>query len=140
MHIPVLLCGFICGWQFGLGVGIVAPLLRSLTLGMPVFFPSAVAMAVELGAYGLIAAVMHAVLPKKKPFIYCSLLAAMIGGRLIHGAANFILYGAIGKAYTLSAFIAGSLTNAIPGIIIQIVFIPPIVMIFEKLTKKNETK
>ena len=35
MHIPVLLCGFVCGPFWGLLVGAVTPLLRSLTLGMP---------------------------------------------------------------------------------------------------------
>ena len=52
MHIPVLLCGFICGWQWGGVVGFVAPLFRSLTLGAPLFFPKAVCMAFELAAYG----------------------------------------------------------------------------------------
>ena len=55
MHLPALLCGFVCGWQWGLGVGFLAPLLRSLTLGMPPFFPMAVSMAFELAAYGAIA-------------------------------------------------------------------------------------
>ena len=32
MHIPVLLCGFICGWYWGLSVGFIAPLLRGLTI------------------------------------------------------------------------------------------------------------
>ena len=35
MHIPVLLCGLICGWQWGLGVGFVLPLPRSLLFGFP---------------------------------------------------------------------------------------------------------
>ena len=35
MHIPALLCGFVCGWPWGLAVGFVSPLLRSLLFGMP---------------------------------------------------------------------------------------------------------
>ena len=35
MHIPVLLCGFVCGWPWGLAVGLIAPLLRHLLFGMP---------------------------------------------------------------------------------------------------------
>lgn len=65
LHIPVLLCGFICGWPWGLAVGFIAPLFRSLTLGMPPFFPTAVCMAFELAAYGGIAGWMHKVLPHK---------------------------------------------------------------------------
>ena len=29
MHLPVLLCGLICGWQYGVVVGFVAPLMHA---------------------------------------------------------------------------------------------------------------
>ena len=83
MHIPVLLCGFICGWPWGLVVGFTAPLLRSMILTMPPLFPTAVCMAFELAAYGAIAGILYKVLPKKKITIYASLLIAMIAGRLV---------------------------------------------------------
>ena len=131
MHIPVLLCGFICGWPWGLAVGFVAPLFRSLTLGMPIIFPNAVCMALELATYGAVAGILHKVLPRKKPYIYCSLLIAMIVGRLVWGAAMFAIVGINGGSFTFSAFIAGAITNSIPGIIIQIALIPIIVMLLE---------
>ncbi len=131
MHLPVLLCGFICGLPWGLAVGVIAPLFRSLTLGMPVLFPSAVCMALELATYGAIAGLMHKLLPPKKPFIYCSLLSAMVAGRLVWGAAMFLCLGLSGKSFTFGAFLAGALTNAIPGIIVQIVLIPFLVMLLE---------
>ena len=131
LHIPVLLCGFICGWPWGLIVGFVAPLFRSLTLGMPPPFPTAVCMAFELAAYGAIAGLMHKILPRKKPYIYVSLLTAMIVGRLVWGIAMFIFTGLDGGNFTSAAFIAGAFTNALPGIIVQIVLIPLIVMILE---------
>ena len=59
MHLPVLLCGFICGWYWGLAVGFIAPLFRSLILGMPVMFPMGICMAFELAAYGAVAGLMH---------------------------------------------------------------------------------
>ena len=90
MHIPVLLCGFICGWQWGLTVGAAAPLLRSLTLVMPPPFPTAVCMAFELAAYGAIAGLMKRLLPKKPLFTYVSLLISMAVGRLVWGLAMFI--------------------------------------------------
>ena len=93
LHIPVLLCGFLCGWNWGLLVGIIAPLLRSVTLGMPPLFPTAVCMAFELAAYGAIAGWMHKKLPRKKPYIYCSLLTAMLVGRLVLGRGNVCLHG-----------------------------------------------
>lgn len=133
LHIPILICGFICGWPWGLVVGFIAPLLRSLTLGMPPFFPTAVCMAFELAAYGAIAGLMHKILPRKKPYVYVSLLTAMIVGRLVWGAAMFIFMGLNGANFTFSAFIAGAFTNAIPGIVVQIVLIPLIVMVLDNL-------
>lgn len=129
LHIPVLLCGFICGWPWGLIVGFIAPLFRSLTLGMPPFFPTAVCMAFELAAYGAIAGLMHKILPRKKSYIYISLLTAMIVGRLIWGVAMFVFMGLNGGSFTFAAFIAGAFTNAIPGIIVQIVLIPILIMV-----------
>ena len=131
MHIPVLLCGFICGPVWGLGVGIAAPLFRSLTLGMPPLFPTALCLAFELAAYGAIAGFLHKYLPRIKPFIYCSLLTAMLVGRIIWGAAMFICMGINGGSFTFAAFIAGAVTNAIPGIIVQIILIPILVMLLD---------
>ena len=74
MHIPVLLCGFFCGAPWGLVVGLIAPILRSFTLGMPPMFPTALCMAFELAAYGFIAGWLHNKLPKKKVNVYVSLL------------------------------------------------------------------
>ena len=131
MHLPVLLCGFICGWPLGLLVGFVAPLLRSLTLAMPPLFPTAVCMAFELAAYGAMAGLSRRLLPKKKPYIYCSLLVAMIVGRLVWGASMLVCTGIQGADFTLSAFLAGAILNALPGIVLQIVLIPVLVMVLE---------
>lgn len=132
MHIPVLLCGFICGWPWGLAVGFIAPLLRSVTLGMPPMFPTAVCMAFELAAYGVIAGWLHRALPKNKISVYISLLAAMIGGRLVWGAVMFLCMGIQGGAFSFSAFLAGAVLNAVPGIIVQIILIPILVVVLEK--------
>lgn len=131
MHLPVLLCGFICGPVWGMIVGLVVPVFRSLTLGMPALFPTAVCMTFELAAYGAVAGIMHRLLPRKKPFIYCSLLTAMLTGRLIWGAAMHIVVGMSGGVFTLAAFIAGAFTNAIPGIIAQIILVPILVMLLD---------
>ena len=131
MHIPVLLCGFICGWPWGLAVGFTAPLLRALTLGMPPLFPSAICMAFELAVYGAIAGLMHRLLPKKRGYIYLSLLVAMLAGRIVWGIAMLVCLGITGGTFTFSAFIAGAITGAVPGIIIQIVLIPFVIMLVE---------
>lgn len=140
LHIPVLLCGFVCGWQWGLVVGFIAPLIRSLTLGMPPIFPTAVSMAFELAVYGAMSGLLHQIFPHKKSFIYCSLLITMIAGRIVWGIAMFFCMGINGGAFTFAAFLAGAFTNAIPGIIVQIVIIPVIVMIFENQKVINRRK
>ena len=137
LHIPVLLCGFICGWPWGLAVGFFAPLLRSFMLGAPMLFPKAICMAFELAAYGTVTGLMHKLLPRKKPYIYCSLLTAMLVGRIVWGVAMFICLGINGNSFTFGAFLAGAFTNAIPGIIIQLVLIPIIVMMLDKIIIMN---
>ena len=140
MHIPVLLCGFICGWPWGLCVGLIAPILRSLTMGMPPFFPTAVCMALELAVYGTVAGLMHRFLPRKKPFIYVSLPAAMLAGRVVWGLSMLVCLRVNGNHFTTAAFLAGAFTQALPGIALQIVLIPPLVMLADKLrtTKRKQ--
>ena len=132
LHIPVLLCGFVCGWPWGLTVGLTAPLLRSYMLGMPPLFPTAVCMTFELAVYGAVAGLMYRKLPHKKWSIYAALLTAMVAGRLVWGAAMFVCMRISGNVFTLSAFVAGAFTSAVPGIIVQIVLIPILVMLLEK--------
>ena len=132
MHIPVLLCGFICSWPLGLAVGFIAPLFRSLVLGMPVLFPRAVCMAFELAVYGAVSGLMYKLLPKKRLYIYCSLIIAMVAGRIVWGIAMFVCMGIKGTSFTFSAFIAGAFTNAIPGIILQLFLVPVIVMLTQR--------
>ena len=132
MHIPVLLCGFLCGWPWGLAVGFIAPLLRSVIFGMPVMIPGAVAMAFELATYGAVAGFLYRKFPKKLPGIYVSLLIAMIVGRIVWGIARLIMAGIVGNGFTFTMFISGAITTAIPGIIAQLVLIPAIVYAMER--------
>lgn len=138
MHLPVILAGFICGWPYGLLIGFIAPILRSLILGMPPMFPKAICMAVELATYGFTAGLTYKLLPKKKGFIYLSLIISMLVGRAVWGVAMYLCMFSQGNAFTFAAFIASAFTNAIPGIILQIVLIPIIVMIYEKTSKRNK--
>ena len=128
MHIPVLLCGFLCGWPWGLAVGLIAPPLRSLLFGMPAMIPGGVAMAFELAAYGAVAGWLYRRLPKKPGSVYIALIIAMIAGRLVWGAARVILAGMTGSSFTWALFLAGAVTNAVPGIILHIVLVPILVI------------
>ena len=132
MHIPVLLCGFICGWPWGLAVGFIAPLLRSVLFGMPPMVPGAVSMAFELATYGCVAGLLYRLLPRKTVSIYIALVIAMIAGRIVWGIARLVLAGLTGSKFTWALFMAGAFTNAIPGIILHIVLIPAVVIAMER--------
>ncbi len=132
MHIPVLLCGFICGWQYGLAVGFVTPLLRSVMFGMPPIMPTAMGMAFELAAYGVVTGLLYRKLPNKNYSVYISLVGAMLIGRIVWGLASVVLYGIQGNAFSMQIFLAGALLNAIPGIILQIILVPAIMIALRK--------
>ena len=227
MHIPVLLCGFACGWPWGLAVGFIAPILRSLIFQMPAMWPNAVSMAFELATYGFCSGILFKVLPSKiklmsasaasaflltiglavttygfylngnaayallketavpsegfvpaadpgKNWVIFGIIAAGIGlfalcllkmraalgakknggyeiiewngtarvlpvlivsmilGRCVWGLARFIMAGFNTTTFPASAFLAGAVLNAIPGIILHIVLIPVLVAAMQK--------
>lgn len=136
MHIPVLLCGFFCGAPWGLGIGFITPILRSLTLGMPMMFPTAICMAFELATYGFVAGWLYNKLEMSKVNVYVSLLSAMVLGRLVWGLVMFTCMGFDATKFGLNAFLAGSILNALPGIIIQIILIPVLVITLRKIVNK----
>ncbi len=131
MHIPVLLCGFICGPQYGMLVGFITPLLRYMLFGMPPM-PTALSMAFELAAYGCVTGILYRKIKNQKSRIYISLIAAMMIGRVVVAVANVIIYGVGGATYTWQMFLAGAVLNAIPGIILQLVLIPILMFTLEK--------
>ncbi len=151
MHIPVLLCGFLCGWTWGLGVGFIAPLLRSLLFGMPPMLNVAIPMAFELAAYGALAGLLYKGL-KNSEFklfasagkngkgivnAYVALIIAMLLGRLVWGIAKFAVVSLFTTGFfTLPMFFAGAFVTAWPGIVLQLAIIPPIVIALERQTVK----
>ena len=116
MHFPILLCGFVLGGPWGLAVGFIAPLVRSVLFGMPPMFPIAIAMAFELAAYGLVSGVLW----------------HKVAGRLVWGAVRFVLAGLTGSSFPFSAFLSGALLTAVPGIVAQLVLIPLILIALQK--------
>lgn len=143
MHIPVLLCGLICGWKYGLGIGIVMPLLRNVLFHMPPIYPTGIAMAFELAAYGTIVGLLYSKSRYKCIFsLYRSMLIAMLAGRVVWGVAEIILLGLGENGFTFQMFLAGAFLNAFPGIILQLVLIPSIMIALNrtglvKFTKKK---
>lgn len=133
MHIPVFLCGLICGWQYGAVTGFVLPLLRSAVFGAPAMFPMAVSMALELMTYGLVAGLLYGISRHQCIIaLYRSMIAAMLSGRAVYGLAMLIIMGVQGETYTWSAFFGSIFLKAIPGIVIQLTLIPAIMLALHK--------
>ena len=132
MHIPALLCGFLCGWPWGLAVGLISPLLRSVIFGMPAMFPGAVAMSFELATYGAVSGLLYKILPRRNSSVYITIVVAMLLGRAVWGIARLILAGLSSQSFTWALFLAGAFTNAVPGIILHLVLVPLLVIVLEK--------
>ena len=127
MHLPVLLAGFLCGPWWAMAVGFIAPPLRFLLFSAPPF-PGYVAMAFELAAYGLVSGLLYRRLPKTTPCLYGSLVGAMVAGRAVWGVAMTVILGLKGNAFGWAAFLSGAVFGAIPGIVVQLVLIPLLVV------------
>lgn len=129
MHIPVILCGLICGWQYGLGVGFVLPLLRYAMFGMPILFPTGIAMSFELATYGFVVGILYAHSRWKCVVaLYRCMIIAMMSGRVVWGVVQIFLLGLGENGFTLNMFITSAFLNAIPGIILQLILIPAIMI------------
>lgn len=125
MHIPVFLCGLICGGKWGALVGLLLPVVRSFLFGMPPMYPTAAAMAFELATYGAAAGFVYfraGYFCMKS--LYKAMLIAMVAGRIVWAAAMMVFMGVSGGAFTMEMFMTGAFLNAIPGIVVQLVLIP----------------
>jgi len=131
MHIPILLCGLIVGFPYGLACGIITPLLSSLITGMP---PAAMlpAMVCELAAYGTVSSLLMRYVTVKNLFArtYIALIGAMLIGRIFFGILNSIIFFA--GSYSMQMWLTASFITALPGVAIQIVIIPIIVLALQK--------
>ncbi len=136
MHLPVMLCGIICGYKYGAAVGLLLPFLRSACFGMPPIYPNAVWMSAELLTYGLVIGLMYKLLPKKLPYLYISLLTSQIVGRIVWAAVKFLLLMNSKNPLTFAAFLSGGFVDSFIGIILQLVLIPLIISII-KIAKKD---
>ena len=137
MHIPILLCGFFCGPWYALVIGLIAPLLRFLLCGMPPLIPIGIPMCFELATYGFVSGMAYRLLPYKKKNVYLSLIIAMLAGRVVWGLAYFVLMKMNWTSFGMAAFISGAFLNAIPGIIIQLILIPLLVIKLKKISRND---
>lgn len=133
MHIPVFLCALVCGWRYGLPMAFVLPLFRSFIFKMPPLYPTAISMAFELATYAFVAGFLY----ERSRWqctraLYRCMLISMIAGRVVWGIVQAALMGLGGNIFTFQAFIGGALLNAIPGIILQLVLIPAVMVALDR--------
>lgn len=131
MHIPVLLCGFICGKKYGLAIGAAAPVINTLITGMPVLYPIGIAMVFELAAYGFFAGLLYEKTNKVLP----SLLGAMLLGRIVRIIATYLITVPFGGVFIFKGILAALFVTSIWGIAIQLVLIPLVVGVYKKVSK-----
>lgn len=123
MHLPVLLCGIVCGPQYGLICGILGPLLSSAITGMP-GMANLPTMMIELAIYGLVTGLMMHFIHTGRQIadLYVSLLIAMLSGRIIAGIVRAFIFSPGG--YTLKVWATGYFVSCLPAIILQLLLIP----------------
>lgn len=133
MHIPVFIGGLLLGPIYGLFLGIFAPLTSFVVTGMPsadrVLF-----MMCELATYGTVSGLLFHQFhfAQKKWGALSALVISMLTGRVVYGIvisiATYLFNIPLGG---LPAVIAAT-TTGIPGIIIQLIFVPTVVMAIVK--------
>lgn len=126
MHIPVLLCGLVCGWQYGLLCGILGPVVSSLVTGMP---PAAIlpGMLVECGMYGCVGGLLMERIRTGSLYadLYICLPAAMLAGRVISGIVKALI---LTPGMSFTAWATASFVTALPGISIQLILLPTLIV------------
>lgn len=135
MHIPVLLAGFFLGAYPAALVGFLTVILSATLTGMPAV-PIVYFMIAEVTAYGFLSGLFY---KKFKLNTYVSLFLAMICGRIVLAAAVYTLQPLLGLKLSPAVYMTNALINGIPGIIIQILFIPALVISLQRfMVKSNE--
>ena len=133
MHIPVFLCGLVCGWKYGLVIGFLMPLFRSVLFGMPILFPTAFAMAFELMTYGFcIGFLCEKSRWKCIKALYRCMLMTMLAGRLVYGIVEILILGVGNGGFTIKAYLMSTFVYAVPGIIAQLIIVPAIMLALNK--------
>ena len=131
MHIPILLCGMLCGWHYGVICGLLGPLLSCLLTGMPAMaiLP---AMMVECAVYGLVTGLTLRFVRTGKWYIdlYIALILAMLLGRVMSGVAKAWIFS---MGLTMKGWVTASFVTALPGIVIQLALVPLLVAMLMKL-------
>lgn len=133
MHIPVLLCGLVCGWPYGLFCGAAGPLLSHLLSGMPAA-AMLITMIPELCVYGVCTGLMMKWIRTGKlaADLYLSLIPAMLLGRIVGGVVRAVVYLSSAQTYSVALWASSYLLGTLPGIILHLILLPAVVLVLMK--------
>lgn len=137
MYLPALLAGLLLGKLWGLGVGILSPVISYgfTSLAMASAMPSLERlpyMVLEVGAFGLVAGLFSKKAQTSPLISFPAVLAAQFSGRLIYVIYNLIA----GKSIS---YLWSSVCNSFTGLWLQAIIVPLIsILLFAVL--KNEQK
>ncbi len=138
MHIPIILCSLFCSKEYGLLVGLIAPVMRSAIFNMPPMYPTAIAMSVKLAVLGFLVGFIYEKLKKQNiASLYISMVLSILISRLFWAGAMCLLLGTGENGFTLSMFFTMAFVKAFPGIALQLVLVPAIVYLKESKLKIN---
>ena len=139
MYLPVLLGGCLLGWQWGLGIGIVSPLLSfGITSLAGNAMPVAVKlpyMVAELAVFGAVSGVFSKRIAENSWMAFPAVLSAAVGGRTLFMtvAAVFQSVSPLSAAAVWSQIQAG-----LVGLVLQATLVPIIVMILSFAINKEK--
>ncbi len=140
LHLVVMLCGVICGWQYAAPVGLVLPFLRAAFFGMPPLYPNAVWMSLELITYGFVIGFLFSLRQKySRVYLLICLVCSMLAGRVVWGIAKAILLGVADKPFGFEAFLVGGFADAVPGLILQFILVPLIAELVYRIPNKTKS-
>ena len=122
MHIPVLISGLLLGPAAGSLVGILTPVCSALLTGMPPLFPALPVIIPELAVYGGVSGTL-----RRHCGLFPALIAAMLTGRLVAGMMVWLLSLFVALPWAPWAYLAAMVAKGIPGMIVQLLFVPLLV-------------
>lgn len=138
MYLPVLLGGCLLGWQWGLGIGLLSPLVSYLITAaagspMPALARMPFMMA-ELAVFAVICGVFSDKIAKNGLMAFPAVLLAQLGGRSV-----FLLSAAAfsGVSTLNAAMVWSQIQTGFAGLLIQAVLAPVIIIGLKALTDKS---
>lgn len=139
MYLPVLLGGCLLGWQWGLGIGIISPLVSfGITSIADNAMPAAVRlpyMVAELAVFGGVSGLFSKRIAENSWMAFPAVLLAAVGGR-----ALFIAVAAIFQTVSplSAAAVWTQIQTGLAGLVLQAVLVPAIVMLLSLVLNKEK--